>query len=181
MIDGFWNKMVGCCPLVSQALAPETAEPWLPKTLFCRQLLLSEKSSWFYVPNSDLTMVVFITYDSLRSSSRLGRYCASVKANSEHFWMRKTFFPVVLFWWMPTLRPVTLGCQNTLQALIPFTTPIRSRSAALPLFNWQLAWVTGRENAAEGCEALEVFRQFVPVQIFVPPQLNHVLKLFVLV
>ena len=70
---------------------------------------------------------------------------------------------IVLINWsiVDCLRPFTLGCQNTLQALIILTSRIWSRSAASPLFNQQLACGTGRGNAAEGCEASEVLWQAV--------------------
>jgi len=182
MIDGFWKKWLDA--------APWWAKPLLRRQLnheslkrFCRQLLLPKKK-WLILCPLDLATVVFgyggiypmrlTTY-----SSRQGHYCASVEANSQHFCTRKTLFPVVWFWSMPALRPFTLGCQNTLQALI--TAPTQSRSAASPSFNQQLARGTGTENAAEGCEAPVVLQQVVLLQIPVPPQLSQVLKLFVLV
>lgn len=151
MIDGFGNKMVGCCPLVSQTLAPETAEPWLPKTVFCRQLLLSKKKRLILWPKlirlwwclSHTTHYVQQQAGSLlRFSKGQGLVpCATVLINAyfEAFHLR-----------LPEL-----------QALITLTTPIRSRSAASPLFNQQLAWGTGTENTADGCEASEGLQQVV--------------------
>lgn len=129
------TKLLDAAPLWARPLLRNQLNHHYLKHFSCHQLPLPKKKQRILCPKlwfgyGGIYHIRLTTYSSLQ-----GHYCASVKANSQHFWMRKNLFPVVLFWSVPTLRPFTLGCQNALQALITLTTPIWNRSAASPLFN----------------------------------------------
>lgn len=69
--DGFWNKMVGCCPLVSQALTTNQQNQDCLKRFSVTCSLSLRKSGRFLVPDSNLATYHIRVYIQQQAGSLL--------------------------------------------------------------------------------------------------------------